>query len=247
VSLPGGLCNRTLDRIVERAALVEVTGPDGGHFQSLTSVMGPDPVGSVRIFRGDKVAKAVYVGITVEQIGLDSHMVFAFTAEGDVVPHFTLDSVGAGGYHAFHLDLIQRVDLGTHLDYLDWGYGPLNELFEEVSGREGITKAAIGPRQAAMMSPYMLVGRATEEAFAGLDDAVNAYLDQWFALVEGGIPAEVAQDVSDTDPAHRDARNRALLFSPDVDHVWAQISRLLGDDVAESVRAHLLTNTIPSE
>ena len=51
-------------------------------------------------------------------------------------------------------------------------------------------------------------------------------------------------DVSDTELAARDLRNRANLFSPDVDHVWAQVARLIGDEAMEDVRGQLLDNTI---
>jgi hypothetical protein len=240
-SLPGGLCNRALDTIVERNGLTEVGAP----YLTLTSAMSPDPVGCVRIFGGTGlVAKVVYVALTVPAIGLDSHMVFAF-GRGDVpMPHFTLDSVQGQGTFAFHLDLIQRADLGTHLAYMDWAHTPLTETFEAVRDREGLSKAAIGPRQAAVMSPWMCVARATEEAFAGIEDAVASYLEHWVGLVEGGVPADVVEDLADTDLVARDRRNRALVFSPELDKVWAQISQLLGHEVAEEIRGQLLTNDV---
>ncbi len=142
--------------------------------------MSPDPVGTVRIFRGDGVVeKVVYVGLAVPAIGLDSHMVFAFTRGDSVVPHFTLDSVQGQGSYAFHLDLIPRAELATHLAYVDWAHTPLTATYDEVEARPGLSKAAIGPRQYAMMSPWMLVHRAEEDAFAGIEDAVRAYFDHW--------------------------------------------------------------------
>lgn len=244
MSLPGGLCNRTVDALIERAALTEVLGADGGPFQVLGSVMGPDPVGAVRVFTGEKVAKAVYVGITVAQIGLDSHMVFAFMPDGSPVPHFTLDSVAGGGYYAFHLDLIQRVDAGTHMVYNDWAHTPLTDTYNEVLELEGLSKAQLDPRQLTVMSSWMLASRASEDAFAKLDGPVNAYLEHWLSLVDGEVPAEVLADIADTDLAVRDARNRSLLFSPDVDKVWAQISRLVTEPVAEQIRLQLVTNEV---
>ena len=248
ISLPAALCHGTLDAIVERGGLTEVTGADGGPFLELVSSAFPGgqaPVGEARVFRGDKIAKVVYVGLAVPQIGLDSHMVFAFAPAGVPVPHFTLDSVFGQGTYAFHLDLIPRADLGTHLPYLDWAHTPLDATFEEVTGRPGLAKTAIGPRQFAMMSPWMLVHRAEDEAFRGIDGAVKAYLDHWFGLVESGVPAAVSADVADTDLPARDARNRANVFSPDVDKVWAQVERLIGPEQTEAVRGLLLDNTIP--
>lgn len=247
-SLPAGLCHRTLDSVVTGAGLTEVPGADGGPYAVLRSAMGPDPVGEVRVFSGTgQVVKAVYVGLVVPMIGLDSHMVFAFTAGDSVVPHFTLDSVQGQGSFAFHLDLIPRAELGTHLTYLDWSHDPLSEVFEEVRERPGLTRAAIGPRQCAVMSPWMLAQRADEQAFAGIEDAVEAYLAHWFALVGSEVPAQVLADVADTDLAARDLRNRSILFHPGVDKVWAQVARLVGDETAEQIRGLLLDNTIVTQ
>ncbi|WP_208322888.1 hypothetical protein [Mumia sp. ZJ1417] len=248
VSLPRGLCERAWERIVAERGLVEVTADDGSAFRTLTSPMTPDPVGDVRVFvptdDSNPIGKVVYVGLAVDMIGLDSHMVFAFARDGLPIPHFTLDSVKGQGTYAFHLDLIPRADLGTHLAYLDWAHEPLTETYEEVETWEGLTKAAIGPRQNAMMSPWMLVHRADADAFVSIESAVTTYLEHWFGLLDASVPAEVLADVADTDLPARDARNRALIFSPEVDKVWAQVARLIGDDAAEDVRAQLLDNEV---
>jgi hypothetical protein len=243
-SLSGTLCHSTLDTIVERGNLTEVAGADGAPLLTLTSEAFGE-VGEARVFHGDRIAKAVYVGLSVPAIGLDSHMVFAFSPAGVPVPHFTLDSVFGQGTYAFHLDLIPRADLGTHLDYLDWAHTPLDATFDEVTARPGLTKTAIGPRQFAMMSPWMLVHRADEEAFRGIDGAVKSYLEHWFGLVEGEVPDAVASDVADTDLPARDERNRANIFNPEVDKVWAQVQGLIGAEQAEAVRTLLLDNSIP--
>ncbi|MBB5873338.1 hypothetical protein F4553_006772 [Allocatelliglobosispora scoriae] len=239
MSLPFELCDRTLNRIVARHGdLVEVETP----LAKLVSPMSPEPVGSMRVFRGTSVAKLVYVGLVVPMIHLDSHMIFAFTGPESAVPHFTLDSVYGGSYHAFHLDLIPRADLATHLSYVDAAYHPLTPVFEAASAQEGLTAAAVGPRQRAVMSPWMLVNRATEEAFAGIGEHVDAYADHWSSLVEGGFDADVTATLADTDLPGRDAAVRANIFSRDVDPVWSQVSRLLGDATTDALRAELIAN-----
>ncbi|WP_027343171.1 hypothetical protein [Hamadaea tsunoensis] len=233
MSLPFDLCDQTLRAIVSRHGLTEVETP----LADLVSPMSPHPVGHTRIFRGDAVAKLVYVGLVVPPIQLDSHMIFAFTPADSAVPHFTLDSVYGGSYHAFHLDLISRADLATNLEYLDAAYRPLTETFERTSTLDGLTPAAVGPRQRAVMSPWMLVHRATEEAFGQIRAAVDAYAGHWGDLVEKGLPAPAG-----TDLAARDAAVRANIFSRDVDPVWAQVSRLLGDDTTDAIRRELLAD-----
>ena len=145
MSLSADLCGRTLDHVVEALSLEEALDDDGGPAMTLVSPMGPDPVGALRRFDGD--ATVIYVGITVEAIGLDSHMMFAFTGPDSAVPHFTLDSVQAGPHNAFHLDLIPRVDPGANLAYLDHCFEPLTEAHDSAREIDGLEAAHLSPRQ----------------------------------------------------------------------------------------------------
>jgi hypothetical protein len=239
LSLPAALAGRTVDAIVDRLSLREVHGSDGGPLMTLVSQMGPAPVGQVRVFTGDVVDPLVTVSLAVPAIGLDSHMLFAFTRADSAVPHFTVDSVFAGGSYAFHLDLIPRVDLGASLAYMNAAYQPLSETCTAARGHDGLSPAALGPRQLALMSPWMLAHRADEAAFRTIDRFVDRYRDHWFALVEGGLPDDAMADVDPARLADRDRRNRAALFDPEVDPVWAQVGRLIGEPTAAEIRTLL--------
>ena len=246
MSLTEQLCVTTLEDIVARTSLTEVTDGDGGPVLTLHSEpFGPDPVGKMRIFTGDGVvAKAVYVSLAVQQIGLDSHMTFAFTRTDSAIPHFTLDSVFGQGTYAFHLDLIPRAELGTHVAYMDAVYDALTPTYDEVRDWEGLTRTNLSPRQIAMMSTWMLVNRATEEAFAQMPGPVGRYRDHWYTLVDKGLPDDIVASLADTDLAARDDEHRRQLFSPDVDHVWSQVEQLVGHDDMEKIRVELLTNEV---
>jgi hypothetical protein len=232
MSLPLQLSLGTLDKIKDRFVLTEIGSPK----ISLSSPMSPEPVGSLRLFSGDKIHKMVYIGLVVPQIGLDSHMIFAFTKPESHIPHFTLDSVMAGPYFAFHLDLIPRADLGANLKYMNAVFDNLTPIFEEAKKIEGLTAAQLGPKQYALMSPWMLAYRASESAFEQIQTPVNGYLDHWFNLVENGI----AEDATPSgDFAARDQLNRDAIFDPEVDKVWAQVSRLVGEETSETLRGIL--------
>jgi hypothetical protein len=232
MSLAQKLSHSTLTAIVERFQLVE----HGAPHMTLSSPMSPAPVGTVRLFSGGPIGKLVYIGLSVPMIGLDSHMIFAFTAPDSAVPHFTLDSVLAGPHFAFHLDLIPRVDLGANLAYIDEVMHPLTPLVETAREIDGLERAHLTPRQLAIMSPWMLAYRANEAAFAQIDAHVERYLAHWFGVVEGGISAETLASLSHSDFADRDQRNRDAIFDPEVDPVWAQVTRLVGADTSEQMR-----------
>jgi hypothetical protein len=182
--------------------------------------------------------------MTVPFIKLDSHMIFAFTKIDSPIPHFTLDSVNNDTTYAFHLDLIPRVDLGANLQYIDEVLHPLTEEFETAAKIEGLSKAHINPRQLAIMSPWMLVYRANDDAFRKITPSVNNYLEHWFSLVEKGISDEVSKQFSAEELAKRDRRNRAIIFNPDVDKVWGQVDRLVGAEMSGKMRGILMSQTI---
>jgi hypothetical protein len=241
MTLAADLAKDTLGRIVGHFSLRE----HGDPHLVLHSQMNGAEVGALRLFSGGPLSKVVYIGLAVPFIGLDSHMIYGFTPATGATPHFTLDSVCNGETYAFHLDLTPRVDLGAHLDYINAVFQPLSETFTEAKKLDGLTPAHISPRQYALMSPWMCVYRATPEAFAQIGPFVAHYLEHWFGLCENGVPPETYADATPDDLARRDQLNRAAIFSPAVDPVWAQVDRLVGTEVSARLRGFLSSQESP--
>ena len=235
MSLSADLCLSTVEAIAARLELEETESVP------LTSAMDGSTVGVHRVLARDGVASLVYVAMTVEAFGLDSHMCFAFTPPTSPVPHFTVDSVLAGPHYAFHLDLMPRIDLGANLAYIDHCFVPLSESHGRAAEIDGLTPAHLSRRQWQLMSAWMLAHRADENGFRAVFDVVAAYRDHWLELVVGGVPTEAVGGATAEHLAERDARHRAALFNPDVDPVWAQVDRLLGPDASARIRTSLLT------
>jgi len=235
VSLSAELCLGTVEAITARLELEETESAP------LTSAIDGSPVGVHRVLARDGVAALVYVAMTVEAFGLDSHMCFAFTPPESAVPHFTVDSVLAGPHYAFHLDLIPRVDPGANLAYIDHCYAPLDEAHAQAEQIEGLTPAHLSRRQWQLMSAWMLAHRADEDGFRAVFGTVAAYRDHWLELVVNGLPDGVLVGVTAEQLAERDAGHRDALFNPDVDPVWAQVDRLLGPDASAGIRHSLKT------
>ena len=234
-----------LEQIAQRLPVTEVRGSDGGPFRRLVSPRSGADCGETRVLvGGGPVRKVVYHAVVAEQIGLDSHMIFAFTDAGSAIPHWTFDSVVAGGVHAFHLDLIPRADLGAHLAYLDAVYEPITELHEAGRAHPGLTEPAIGPKQRSVMSHWMLAYRVPGEQYREIDPYVQGYLDHWIGLVEAGVDDEVVASLNGTDVAARDDANRSMIFNRAVDPVWDMITPLVGLEQSELLRTDLLTNEV---
>jgi len=235
-SLPEALSQQVLQRIVEALSLKETQPAAGGPFIALRSVRDGEPVGAVRVFEGAPLDQLTTVSIVQPAIGLDSHMIFAFSDPGSALPHFTVDAVAMGGVHAFHLDLIPRVDIGAELDWLNGVLQPLTPAWE--AGREipGLSEAKLSPRQLSLMSPWMLAKRADAAAFRAISEPVNAYLDHWLSLQQNGLPAQAQCALSPAELRERDARNRAAIFNAEVDPVWNQLAPLIGEEMGEQLR-----------
>ena len=234
-SPPRALWQKTLDRIIDRFGLVEVTGEGGGAWLPLEShaPMADGRIGQTRLFRGKPLFQVVTTNIVVPPIQLDSHMLFAFTSSASAVPHFTLDSVQAGDHYAFHLDLIPRIDLGAHLAYMDRCFTPLTDAYERGESMAGFFRAHLNPRQYAIMSPWMLAKRTNREAFFNIDGLVDDYIAHWIRLVDEGVPEQELDGIGPADLIERDRRNKAIIFNRDVDKVWDQITPLVGREAAE--------------
>ena len=223
-----------LSTIVDRFKLKETLGDAGGALVPLTSQFGP--VGALRCFTGGPLHQVVTISIAVPPIGLDSHMLFAFAKPESAVPHFTIDSVYTGQFYAFHLDLIPRIDLGENLAYIDEAFAPLTEATEAAKAIVGTEPAHLKLRQLALMSPWLLAFRANEEAFRKLSGPTDAYLSHWMKLVDAGIGAKAMATIDKARLPVRDQRNKDLIFDPEVDAVWAQVGRLVGEQVATQLR-----------
>ena len=241
-SLPRALFETTLDKLVSHLGLSEETGDNGGPWLSLESQlpMVQGEVGNVRLFTGDPLFRVVTCSLAVEPIQLDSHMLFAFTPADSAVPHFTLDSVKAGEHFAFHLDPIPRLGLGSNLAYMDEVFTPLSDAFEQGDAIEGLSRAHLSPRQNAIMSPWMLAKRATEEAFAGIQGTIDRYQQHWFDLLASGISAEATAGVSSAELRRRNLANKRIIFDPDVDPVWNRITSMIGEEAVAAQRALLI-------
>jgi len=241
-SLPGTLYNNTLQRLIDTLGLQESLGDDGGPYLPLVSQlpMVQGEVGAVRVFTGGPLFRVVTCSLAVEPIQLDSHMLFAFTPGNSAVPHFTLDSVKAGEHFAFHLDLIPRLDLGANLTYMDEVFGPLTPAYEAGSAIEGLSKAHLSPRQYAIMSPWMLANRASEEAFTSIDETVAAYQKHWFGLLDAGVSDAALEGSTPAGLAQRNLRNKRIIFDPNVDPVWERITSMIGEDAVAIQRALLI-------
>jgi hypothetical protein len=247
-TLASKISHKTLDSITTHFGLREVHGDDGGPFLPLVAAaFGGAPAGTFRLWDGgEKLQKVVYTGITVEAIGLDSHMIFAFTGKDSLVPTFTLDSVymnmppnadpnfpEGGDMYAFHLDLVPKCDLGVNAEYMRRCFLPMTDVQAQVLAAEGIYPAQLSPMQHAIMSPWMLAQRTTSEAYEKeIFPAAEAYLNHWLAMVDAGLD-DLADGVMGDAGAARDAANRELIFNREIDPVWNKIDGMLGKDVSD--------------
>ena len=233
MSIVQDLSYTTLQTLIKDLGMEEL-GSVKQPFKTLRSPLEVEPVGCARVFKSKSAMQLVYINLTVAKIQMDSHMLFCFSGADSLLPHFTLDAVYAGGSHAFHLDLIPKVDLSINFNYLQTVYQPLTSVFSEAKKIQGLSEAHISPLQRAVMSPWMLAHRANAEAMDSMGIVCSQYLTHWLKLTNtdwASLECYPQQDL-----AIRDARHRSILFNRTVDPVWQQVDRLLGEESSEDLR-----------
>jgi hypothetical protein len=234
------LSERTLHLLVEGTGAIERTVKGG---PVLVAGDQESATGTMRVFDGasdSDLDTIVWTKLEVPARGVTTCMIFAFTRAESALPHFTLDCSDHGdGGHAFHLDLAPRVELATHVAYMDEAFEPLSPLYEAAAGIEGLSATRTTRRQYAMMSPWMLVHLADASAFAAIQPTVEAYAQHWLRLLDTGLSEQTRGSVADSDLAQRNRVFRRNLFSPEIDPVWGRVDAMIGPEAAAVMRATL--------
>jgi hypothetical protein len=90
----------------------------------------------------------------------------------------------------------------------------------------------------------MLAYRADEDAFSQIERHVDQYLAHWFTLLENKLTVPTFESLDGYEFATRDQRNRSAIFNPEVDAVWSQMDRLLGEETSAELQEILRTQDV---
>lgn len=240
----------TLQALIKRFGLTERTAGEGAPYMTLTAQGGPldgKKVGEVRVFSGGPIHKLVYTGMTVEEFGLDTHQILATTAPDSAAPHFNLDmAISPNTDGTFHIgvDLLPRVDLGACLPYIQECFQPLGATFDSALALPGVNPAtSVGPFERSVRSPWMIAAFTTTDGLKAMQPSVDAYIEQ-FAKLADGLSGPTLDAVADQNLAERDRRNRAAIFSPEVNRVWVLLDRMLGAEQGQALRDVLVSQNV---
>ncbi len=240
------LVTSVLTRVIETLGLSEETGADGGPVLPLQAVGGPlagQRIGEFRVYSRDDGVRLVYSALAIDEFGMDTHQVYAFTGADSPLPHLFLDtaiSPNTNGTFHFGLDLPPRVDLGANLEYALAVYDPLSESRATALAQPSVMPVpSLGPLQHSIRSPWMVAAIVSPEDLSRLAAVVDCYVDQWLMLVAKGLPPEVVASVAWQDLPQRDQRNREAMFSPRTNPVWTLVDRLVGVESAAAMRGLL--------
>jgi len=237
----------TLERITTALGLTEQTGADGDAELPLHGVGGPldgQRIGEFRVFTRADGIRVVYSKLAIDDFGMDTHQVYAYTASDSPVPHLFLDtaiSPNTEGTFHFGLDLVPRVDLGANIDYAEAVYGPLTEPRAQALAQPGVMPVpSLGPMQLSIRSPWMVAAIVQPADLKKLGSIVDTYVDRWLELAANGVGDDVVASVAWQDLPQRDLRNREAMFSPRTNPVWSLLDRLVGAESAAAMKSLLI-------
>jgi hypothetical protein len=215
------------DGLVERFGLVETGDP----YEELHLASSGERVGEIRVWTGTAVDALVDVRLALPSTGLDSTMLHAFAPSGSAVPHLGTDLVGGASTVTFNADLMPRVDLAAHSDYLDAVYAPLTDARSAAYAVDGAVPVDLPLRLRAFCSPWVAAVRVPLERLDAIARPYAAYADRFAALVERGV--EIDADVRALEA--RDRAHRRAQFDPACDDVWDLLTSIVGPDSVRTV------------
>lgn len=230
---PEAICTRAVSRLIEEIRCVDIA-PDSPHWQDLNR--GQTRVGELRVYRGRGVIeKVVSAHFKLELPALESYMVTVFTRPESPVPHFVLDVVRFGPQASFHVDLLPKRDLGVSLPYVDLCFAPLSQIRADLEQDARFAPGTAPLRQRAFMSPWMALFTHEPERL----EAARSYVDRYFAHWSSLLTSKDALLAPDPSLAARDAQQRKLVFSRELDPVWGMLDRTLGAPTVDLLLAAL--------
>jgi hypothetical protein len=219
------------DEIVAAFDMVEVDRAGGGSLP-----LGPGgELGAFRLWRGKAVQRLVHVGVTTPD-GMDAHMLVAQTPAGSAVPHLGVDVMRFPDGFAEFVDLIPRVDLVAHREYVERVYGDLDPHYEHFAADPSARVVPMPPSMLAYYSPWMLhhMGLPDLDSIA---KSVGSYVNRFIELASDGLAGVPVPESAEL--AARDRLHRGVLFDPDFDPVWKQVEPLLGAQAVTTIRETL--------
>ena len=230
---PEAICTRAVSRLIEEIRCVHIA-PDSPIWQDLNR--GEARVGELRVYRGRGVVeKVVSAHFKLELPALESYMVTVFTRPESPVPHFVLDVVRFGPQASFHVDLLPKRDLGVSLPYVDRCFAPLSAIRTDLEQDPRFAAGTAPLRQRAFMSPWMALYTHAPEQL----EVARSYVDRYFAHWSGLLTSSDALLAPDQALVARDAQQRKLVFSRELDPVWAMLDRALGAPTVDQLLAAL--------
>lgn len=221
------------ERLVTTFDLEEQHGADGGPWLRLGAQA---PVGEARLWHGDDLARVAHVAVDLPDGSLSAHMLVAQTAATTAVPHLGVDMMKFPTGYGYFVDLLPKIDLAGNIAFTDEVYAPLDEVFPKLAKDDELTLVDMPPRMLAFYSPWMLHHFGSPD-LERLSDVVAVYVDRFVDLLQGGITAGGLPATDEM--AARDQRYRDVLFDPDFDPVWKQVTPLLGAEAVDTIRTTL--------
>ncbi len=180
--------------------------------------------------------------LTLEDDGqLEAATLIAFSESSRIVPHLYVDAALVGRDYAVFVDLVPRVDLAVHPEYVAAVYAPLSSVFEGLSRHPRLRRADVPRSLVPYVSPWMTGFRVERPMMSQLFELVAPYVSHWLALHQG-VVAMPAHQLDHAALKLRDERHRESLFSREADPAWDALGTLVGAQQArrtlELLRAH---------
>ncbi len=210
-----------------------------GPWLSMTGQGGTQ--GHVHVHAGVGIDKIVF--LTLEDgDALEAAMLLAFGPPATALPHLLVDVARVGRDYGVFVDLVPRVDLAIHAQYLHRIYAPFTDVLDGFARHAGLRMSPVPCSLRPFVSPWMAGFRCKAPVVHQLFELLAPYVSTWLALHGHELPPVRLESA---DLTGRDMLLRAGLFSSAADPVWDVLGTVVGPFQARRVLDLLRTHGVP--
>lgn len=229
MSLVSEIMGALVERATGNVSLRHVEGADGP-YRTLGS-------GQIELWVGGEDSTVDrMIRVTLRGGPVETQLLWLFCADDCASPHYHAQLVGMPGDRFVHnVDLLPRVDLALHGDYVAEVFEPLSEARAELVSepQHACARGGVQPGMAVYLSPWGVVGAgAARDEVRRASKLFEVYLDHALSLSREmrfqGTPAALAARHAALVAAHTDSQLDA--------RAWQGTERLVGVEGVSEIK-----------
>ncbi|MGK0500222.1 MAG: hypothetical protein ACJAYG_001869 [Oceanicoccus sp.] len=205
-----------------------------------------------------EVLKVLHLRLNFAPVGMEANTVHVITKPESLVPHAIIECVfydpevdapfdpkhDGPPNLGFFMNCVGRADPAVNLKYQQHVFLPLEDINNQVRALADGRMGAIPRLQMSILQPWALAATTPFSNFELLTQACETYVERTLDLIENGVPEQCLQAGEAQRSAMRDSLTRVNYLSPEVDHIWPRMEKMIGKEDSDRLRTVMTSQEV---